>query len=393
MTALSTAADRADTDAARGGGVRGLVDDRPRTDLGAIQDGVLMIDSAGVVTLLNAAAEELLELGAITTLGRTLAELSGGELLAAVCGELALTEPRRSGAHVVEVHRSVDEALLFVRIKVRPARDAAGKVAGAVVALRDVTAEHKVDERKNRYLSIVAHELRTPLTGIKTFSSMMAKGSLGPLVPAQTSVLEAIREQVLRLEHQIDKLVHLGTLDSDEFAQDLVVFDLRELVTQSMRPFEKPAADRSIAMRADLPETPARVRADRAQLRRALQALVENAVKFSRDGGRVDVRLALVAPNRLELSVADDGVGIDPRYHARIFEKFFQVEDPLTRHHGGSGLGLFFVKSIVEAHGSVVRVDSHLGNGANFSFALPLADDRPLESEQSPGVATWSERS
>ncbi len=364
---------------------RSLVDDRPRTDLGAIQDGVLMVDADGVVALVNAAAEELLEISAIATLARSLGELAGGELLAAVRAELALTTPRRSGAHVVEVHRSVDQALLFVRVRVRPARDASGRTAGWFVSLRDVTADHKVAERKNRYLSIVAHELRTPLTGIKTFSTMMAKGALGALSTPQASVMGSICEQVLRLEHQIDKLVNLGTLDSDEFAPDLAVFDLCELIGQSTRAFEKVATDRGIELRTDLCATATLVCADRAQIRRALQALVENSVKFSRDGGHVLVASTIRDDRSVEITVADDGAGIDPRYHARIFEKFFQVEDPLTRHHGGSGLGLFFVKSIVEAHGSVVRVDSRLGGGSKFSFALRVADDAP--SEHTPSGA------
>jgi signal transduction histidine kinase len=111
--------------------------------------------------------------------------------------------------------------------------------------------------------------------------------------------------------------------------------------------------------------------ADRADLRRACQALVENALKFVADGGHVAVRIER-CDDGLRFRVVDDGIGVDPRYHRRIFEKFFQVEDPLTRHHGGAGLGLFVAKGIVEAHGSRIDISSQLGRGADFSFALPV---------------------
>ena len=112
--------------------------------------------------------------------------------------------------------------------------------------------------------------------------------------------------------------------------------------------------------------------ADRADLRRACQALIENAVKFTPDGGAVQVVIERRG-TEVRFVVRDTGIGIDPRYHRRIFEKFFQVEDPLTRHHGGAGLGLFVAKGIVESHGSRIEVQSQLGRGAEFSFALPLS--------------------
>jgi signal transduction histidine kinase len=239
--------------------------------------------------------------------------------------------------------------------------------------LEDVTAEFKTDQLKNQYLSIVAHELRTPLTGIKTFSTMLVKGTLGKLTDRQQRVAESIREQSGRLEHQIDKLIHLGHIDSDEYGLDREPFAATELCSALLAPFEQPARDRGIALtiaceagEGDL------VHADRADLRRACQAIIENAVKFTPDGGAVHVRVGRSADGVLRFSVRDTGIGIDPRYQRRIFEKFFQVEDPLTRHHGGAGLGLFVAKGIVEAHGSRIEVVSKLGEGAEFSFALPV---------------------
>jgi signal transduction histidine kinase len=111
------------------------------------------------------------------------------------------------------------------------------------------------------------------------------------------------------------------------------------------------------------------VRADRTDLKRALQALIENAVKFTPDHGRVELAAELEG-DAVCFRVRDTGIGIDPRYHKRIFEKFFQVEDPLTRHHGGAGLGLFVARGIIEAHGSKIEVRSELGQGATFAFRL-----------------------
>jgi PAS domain S-box-containing protein len=341
--------------------------------------GILAVDREGRVTLLNPAAERLLELRAMTSIGQRLSEFAAeghdGELLTAVCEDLLRVHDDRATEQVVEIHPTGSVELRYVRLRSRCLKDHTQARAGTVFEVLDVTDEHKTNQLKNQFLSIVAHELRTPLTGIKTFSTMLAKGMLGGLEDRQQQVVESIREQSLRLEHQIDKLVNLGHIDADQYSQDLDAIDAVEVVRQALGGFEVAARDRSITLRAAMPEDPRVVRADRSDLRRAVQALVENALKFTRDGGHVEVTVRDVGPESLEIAVADDGVGIEPRYQGRIFEKFFQVEDPLTRHHGGSGLGLFFVKNIVEAHGAVVRVESELGHGARFSFDLPIHNE------------------
>ena len=341
------------------------------TIISNIMDGIVFADRDGNITLMNPVAEDLLDLKSFLAIGKPLHGQSGRpELLAAIAADHARMAEMKECTQTVEVHHS-EQDLLYIKLQTSRVLDYRGKAAGVLTVLKDVTAEYKSDQLKNQYLSIVAHELRTPLTGIKTFSTMMTKGVLGKLTEQQQRVMESIREQSLRLEHQIDKLINLGHLESDDYGQDREAFQLSELQNGLIAPFEQPARDRAIELTfaCDAPE--ATIHGDRADLRRACQALIENAVKFTPDGGRVEVALS---PHQegIRFSVRDTGIGIDPRYHRRIFEKFFQVEDPLTRHHGGAGLGLFVARGIVEAHGDRIEVSSQLGRGAEFAFMLPL---------------------
>lgn len=374
---------RAGGQASRGRGLGFLTlrdDDRRAIGmLGGLMDGVVLTDRDGSVTLMNPIAEEMLGTKLFMAVGRPISDLDGSaELIAALIEDH--TQPADHGERLrtIEVHDGA-HGLSYVHAHTTAVLDHRGQFGGTLTLLRDVTDDFKSDQLRNQYLSIVAHELRTPLTGIKTFSTMLAKGALGPLSEEQRSVVEGIREQSLRLEHQIDKLVNIGSLDTD-YAQDLEVLALAELVGQAVAPFDRLMRDRGIECVVNVVDVA--VRADRAGLRRAMQALIENAVKFTQDSGSVQVELTVV-DGRARFAVRDTGIGIDPRYHHRIFEKFFQVEDPLTRHHGGAGLGLFVAAAIIESHGSRIEVDSELGGGATFSFSLPLYES----GDQSGGAA------
>jgi PAS domain S-box-containing protein len=344
---------------------------RMMTIITNIMDGIVFADRDGNVTLLNPVAEDLLGVKSFVAIGKPIGALQGRrELIEALAADRDRLGERKEVSRTVELHHS-EQDLLYVKCTTSRVLDYRGEPAGALTVLKDVTAEFKTDQLKNQYLSIVAHELRTPLTGIKTFSTMMCKGTLGPLSEPQQRVCESIREQSVRLEHQIDKLINLGNLESDEYAQDREPLPIADFLNGLMAPFEQPARDRGIELRLHTEPLDCELFAGRADLRRACQALIENAVKFAADGGHVDVRV-VAKDGGIEFGVRDDGIGIDPRYHRRVFEKFFQVEDPLTRHHGGAGLGLFVAKGIVEAHGSRIVLSSRLGQGADFSFMLPV---------------------
>jgi PAS domain S-box-containing protein len=344
---------------------------RMMTIITNIMDGIVFVDRAGNVTLMNPVAEDLLGAKSFVAIGKPITVLQGRrDLLQTIAADHARMAQQKEVTQTVEVHHN-EQDLLYIKCMTSRVHDYRGQPAGVLTVLRDVTAEFKTDQLKNQYLSIVAHELRTPLTGIKTFATMMTKGTLGGLTDRQQRVCESIREQSIRLEHQIDKLINLGNLESADYGQDRELFGIAEFASGLMVPFEQPARDRRIELTFRVADSDARLFADRADLRRACQALIENAVKFARDDGRVAVAIE-VAGDGVRFRVSDDGIGIDPRYHRRIFEKFFQVEDPLTRHHGGAGLGLFVARGIVEAHGSRIEVSSQLGQGADFSFALPV---------------------
>ncbi|MBX3464336.1 MAG: PAS domain-containing protein [Planctomycetes bacterium] len=354
-----------------------------------IMDGIVFVDRAGNVTLMNPAAEDLLGTKSFVAIGKPVAALPGRQdLVQTLVADHARLSTQKEVIQTVEVHHN-EQDLIYVKCMTSRVLDYRGQPAGVLTVLRDVTAEFKSDQLKNQYLSIVAHELRTPLTGIKTFATMLTKGTLGVLGEHQQRVCESIREQSVRLEHQIDKLINLGNLESADYGQDREIVPVADFVVGLLAPFEQPARDRRIALSLQVEAGDERLYADRADMRRACQALVENAVKFAKDGGRVEVRIEPIPGGGLRFGVRDDGIGIDPRYHRRIFEKFFQVEDPLTRHHGGAGLGLFVARGIVEAHGSRIEISSQLGSGADFSFVLPLYEQSKHAVTQVATTQEW----
>jgi signal transduction histidine kinase len=227
---------------------------------------------------------------------------------------------------------------------------------------------------KRRFLSAVAHELRTPLTVIKTFITVLERGTHGPVTRDQSEVLEHVQIEADRLAHEIDKLLSLARLESEDFAPDRTSVTVAEL----LRPIEKRLRARAREVRVDLlirmDDPKAQVFADPQDISRVLLALTENALKFTAEGGRV-VLHAAPHGSEVRFEVLDSGIGIDPRHHEHIFEMFAQVENPLTRRFKGAGIGLSYAARIVEAHASRIEVTSRLGDGSLFSFQLPSAPE------------------
>jgi two-component system phosphate regulon sensor histidine kinase PhoR len=346
------------------------------TIISEIMDGVVVVDAEGRVALINPVAEELLGAKAFLAMGNRFDEFHPGceELTSAVLHDHDHIEGEIEITRTVEV-QTEESDLIYVQISSSRVYDCERSPQGIITLLKDITSEYKSDQLRNQYLSIVAHELRTPLTGIKTFSTLMANGRLGELSELQAQAVSSIREQSVRLEHQIDKLINLGNLDANTYAQDPEILDTSDLLSSSVAPFQQVAADSGCEILIDsMGVQGVHIQADRTDIKRVLKSLIENAVKFTSGSGTVTA-IAEVIDEEVVFTISDTGIGIDPRYQRRIFEKFFQVEDPLTRHHGGAGLGLFVAQGIIEAHGSRIEVTSELGFGASFRFALPVFEE------------------
>ncbi len=351
--------------------------------LQAIADGIVVLDRDGRVQQLNPAAAELLEVAAEDCLGRVLAEvkLDGAlrDALLAAPGQEPCA-PRRQRVQLSRRGRVAD-------VRTMPLVTAGGSPAGSFAVLADATAEQRVQELKHHYLNVVAHELRTPLTALNSFASVLGRGS-PPLDPRQQRVLSAMEGQLLRLERQIDKLLLLAELERGSAAVR-EPFLLAPMVEEALAPCRIGAREKGLQFEVTTLDPTLEVFGNADDLRRALAEVAENAVKFTPAGGNVDIAIE-AHDDEAVVRVRDSGIGIASEHHETIFLGFRQLEDPLTRAHAGSGLGLSLAKRMVEASGGTIAIESALQAGSIFTLRLPIApaavaQDKPVAPVTVPG--------
>jgi signal transduction histidine kinase len=229
----------------------------------------------------------------------------------------------------------------------------------------------ELDRLKDDFMSTVTHELRTPLTSIRAFSEILRDNP--ELEPAQrTRFLEIIIKESERLTRLINQVLDLAKIESMNAEWHDTEVDLREIIADSLVATSQLLEDRSIEVVTDLQPVPT-IRADRDRLIQVMLNLVSNAAKFcDKENGRIAIRLQHDA-RAIRVDVRDNGAGISPEHQKIIFEKFRQVGDTLTDKPQGSGLGLPISRRIVSHFGGELWVESRTGEGATFSFTLPLA--------------------
>jgi len=239
------------------------------------------------------------------------------------------------------------------------------------LAIRNVREHKKLAEalgERERLISIAAHELRGPLCSVRLCLQSL-KRSRVPLAPKASRMLEIMIKEERRVARLIDDLLDLGRIRSGQLELDLSVFDLGDLVREVAAQMEVQATVAGSKLQIEL-QAPVVGRWDRERLGQVVTNLMANAIKYGQ-GRPIVVRVGADNERReVRLEVADNGVGIAPDFHARIFEPFQRVNKNSRR--DGLGLGLYIVRSIVEQLGGTVRVESRLGEGATFIVDLPL---------------------
>ncbi len=289
-----------------------------------------------------------------------------------------LVRGHAESAYVVEeVH--VGERTLASTVS--PVVECSGRLAGVAVALRDVTEQKRLDERKEEFVQVVSHELRTPLTSITGALDLVLGGLAGDIAPKQARYLQMARESSEKLNGMVDDLLDVARLAKGKLKMEPAVVFLDELVRATAERYFAAAAERGHELAIEAGE-PVRIVADAARLGQVLSNLVTNAVKFTPDNGVIRLRVfrSSALPGLAGVSVWNAGEGIPEADLERIFEKFEQSRTERTRHVRGTGLGLPISRGIVEAHGGAIWAESAPGEGARFVIVLP--DEPPRDAPE-----------
>jgi PAS domain S-box-containing protein len=267
--------------------------------------------------------------------------------------------------------RLPDGTLRWVSATFSPVRDPeTHQPALALAILRDISRQKEVEQLQRDFVSIVSHELRAPLTAIKGFAKTLLMKDEELDAPTRREFLATVNEQAERLARLVDDLLQVSRIDAGRVRLDREDLSLAGVVEELMGQFHSRWGARRFVV--DLPPDLPPVRADRAKLEEILINLIDNAIKYSPEGAPVRVA-ARPAGDEIEVAVEDRGIGIAPEDVAHLFEKFQRIVTPATRDIGGTGLGLYIVKGLVEAHGGRVWVESVPGAGSTFCFTLPRA--------------------
>jgi PAS domain S-box-containing protein len=264
---------------------------------------------------------------------------------------------------------------IYVEISVSPIFNENGEVTSTVHITKDITerkeAEEKlrqIDKMKSEFLSNVSHELRTPLQSIGGFTKLILEGKV-PDTEIQQEFLQIIDRESQQLGALINSLLDMSRLESGHFKINKRLMPIRDTIIDSIQIFHSLARDKNVELSEEIPPILPEIEIDAERLRQVVINLLSNAIKFSDPGGSVKARVE----NRnaeLLFQVSDKGIGMNKEAMSHLFERFYRAEDKLAR--GGTGLGLYICRQIIEAHGGHIWAESEIGKGSTFSFTLPL---------------------
>jgi len=247
------------------------------------------------------------------------------------------------------------------------------EVIGCVVVFKDMSREFEIDRMKTEFVSIASHQLHTPLTSIKWMISLLMKGPKAQkLSQAQTEYLNNINESNERMILLVDDLLNISRIESSKARMlQKTSCNVKELIEKVMNEQEGIAIQLGVRLEKKLAAAPCIVEGDSDKLYQVFMNLANNAIKYSKQGGSVEIGYT-IADNVARFSVKDSGIGIPKDQQEKIFQKFFRADNAVKSRSMGTGLGLYYVKMVVEAHGGRVWFESEADKGTTFYFTLPL---------------------
>lgn len=339
-----------------------------KTDLAqacdALWQGLIVLDDQLKVRYLNGAAAVFLRAKREALAGAAIGEfLQDGPAIEAIRSVASGGIRRRT---TVEIRRTEAEGGGILRVSVRPVRR--DDSAAALVVIEDVTQQRIADESRNAFVAQATHELRTPLTNIRLYVEQAIESGEDKAV--RTKALDVINQECRRLERIVGDMLSVSEIEAGSFKLRAGDVRLEHMFDDLRDEYEPQARDKNLALSFALPPKLPVIQGDRDKIVLALHNLIGNALKYTPAGGKVDVKVD-ADERRLEVQVADTGIGISPEETELVFERFYRAKDKRVADVTGTGLGLALAREVVRLHGGDISVRSQLDHGTTFTMTLP----------------------
>jgi PAS domain S-box-containing protein len=343
-------------------------------------DGVMIINAYRIIQTWNKALINLTGISAEDVIGRPCYEVlnlrtkSGLSVCHTAC---PLINPPTDGRLYAEgIHHRADGLAITLADNYSPQFNTEGKITQIIANVRDMTRLREAEELKQTLLSVISHELKTPVSIIKGYAGTLAREDAHWDHETLAEGLSVIEEEADRLDQLINNLLDASRLQAGGLKLRLSLVDVAEMARSAVENLQTTTAKHTFAV--DFPPDFPEIQGDYDRLREVLTNLIGNAIKYSPEGGLIKVGGLLGEKlNTIRLFVSDEGIGIPPGEQERIFERFHRVDNRLARQTPGTGLGLYLVRAVVEAHGGRVWVESSPGHGSVFWVELPLVTEGP----------------
>jgi PAS domain S-box-containing protein len=352
-------------------------------------DGVYAVDNNRKIVIFNKAAEEMTGWKAQDAIGlncQTVMKLKDDKDLSVCEKSCPMLLTWSSDESVVRNDMCFINAYkktLQVSGSYAPIKNLAGEVTGGLCVFRDITKQIQLDREKNEFISTASHEMRTPLTAMEGYIELIENPKICQVDEKGREYLEKAKTQVIGMSRLMKDLLSITKLEEGKLEIVKQSFEIKELIKNSIEILTKMAAEKNLELRFNESNISfggkkaiglsTRVSADPDKVREVLNNLIENAIKYTKEGF-IEIYIAY-DQDFATVCVADTGVGISPDDQKHIFQKFYQVADYETREVGGTGLGLYITRSLVEANGGKIWVESKKGEGSKFFFTIPRALD------------------
>jgi len=336
--------------------------------LNAMSEGVMVTDARSRILLTNASLQQMLGLSE-DGVGKTPLELIRHAELQKLIRQVLQENRLVRGEITLRGWVGGGEERIVAVNGVPLALDGGGQ--GVVAVFHDITELRRLEQVRKDFVANVSHELRTPLAVIRGYAETLLEGALRDRERARNFV-EVIRKHVARMAQLVSDLLQLSKLESEEYAAPLQPIRLQQFLPPLLAGLREAMERKALSFTWTIPEDLPEVRADEEGLEQVFINLLDNAVKYTPEGGSITVK-ASVSGDEVLVEVRDTGIGISAKDLPRIFERFYRVDKARSRELGGTGLGLSIVKHTIQNYGGRIWVESEVGRGSTFYFTLPKA--------------------